>query len=360
MNPTQDTIERPPAPAVPQTEPTPTPPRPIERLRRRQFRGEAPREIRHFLSIATARVLSRLVWLMPVGFRLWLADLGGKLFFRFFKSYRRHVYGNVRQVLGPDASQAAVDEIVQAIYRRGARNFADLLISRHVTAATIRTDVRVTEGSWGLLDEALAKGRGVIIVTGHLGSFDYIGHAVGVRGYPIISVTGRTTNRFVFDAVTYLRASHSMRIAEATPSGIRRVIRALRKGECVAFLADYDYFQNGRPVTLFGRKTTLPPGPIRLARDTGALVLPLFAHVSPKGHEVLISPAFQVEKTADLEADMTRGLQQIAEILEPRIRASLDQWVMFQAMWPEEDASLDPAALAADGHGDEPVPPGAE
>ena len=57
---------------------------------------------------------------------------------------------------------------------------------------------------------------------------------------------------------------------------MRRVIRALRRAEIAGFVVDYDFFQNGVPMTFFDRETTLPPGAIRIARDTGALVVPMF------------------------------------------------------------------------------------
>ena len=97
-------------------------------------------------------------------------------------------------------------------------------------------------------------------------------------------ITGRTTSRFVFDAVTHLRQSHLVTMVEPTPAGVRRVIRALRRGEIAGFVTDYDFFQNGVPVTFFGRETTLPPGPIRIARDTGALVVPDVSAGRTGGH----------------------------------------------------------------------------
>ena len=109
-----------------------------------------------------------------------------------------------------------------------------------------------------------------------MGAFDLIGHAIAAQGVPLTVITGRTTSRFIFDAVTHLRHSHLVTMVEPTPGGVRRVIRALRRGEIAGFLADYDFFQNGLPVTFFGRETTLPPGTIRIARDTGALVVPMF------------------------------------------------------------------------------------
>ena len=179
-------------------------------------------------------------------------------------------------------------------------------------------------------------GEGVIFVTGHLGCFDHVGQVFWARGYKLTIVTGRTTSRFIFDGVTHLRGGKGTRLVEPTPSGVRQVIRALRQGECAVFVSDRDFFQNGRPVEFFGRATTLPPGAIRIARDTGAIVVPIAARRKRRTHEIQIMEPFDVPKTADLEADMSGGFARLVDVLEYGIRSTVDQWVMFQRVWLDE------------------------
>lgn len=306
--------------------------------RAERFRREERRELRYHLSIIAAGICSWIATALPSVLRNWLADRGGDLFFRMSPTYRENVIANVRQVMG---ATAAPDEVLAAarhIFQASARNFADLLRLPHTGREEFVRSVPLVKGTWSLLDDALAGGRGVILMTAHVGAFDYVGHTISIRGYPLTSVTGRTTSRFIFDAVTHLRRSHGAPIVEATPSGVRRVIQALRRGECAAFLADYDFFQNGRPVVFFGRPTTLPPGPIRIARDTGALVVGAFARRTREGYALSLEEPFAVEKTSDLEADLERGMARAVRVLERAIAAAPDQWVMFQRVWPSAAA----------------------
>jgi phosphatidylinositol dimannoside acyltransferase len=128
---------------------------------------------------------------------------------------------------------------------------------------------------------------------------------------------------------------------EPTAAGVRHVIRALRRGEIAGFLVDYDFFQNGVPIHFFGRETTLPPGPIRIARDTGALVVPVFPRRGPAGHEVTLGKPFEVAKTADIDADVAAGMDVLRVRLEEGIGATPEQWVLFQRAWPLEPAPRD-------------------
>jgi lauroyl/myristoyl acyltransferase len=281
---------------------------------------------------------------MPERFRRYVGGKGGELSYRLSESYRQSVNENLRQVLGPDVSDDRLERAVRGVFRNSGKNLADMLLVPHLDSREIVERVRLVSGRWSYLDDAFAAGKGVVIVTGHLGAFDFVGQALHHRGYKLTSVTGRTTSRFLFDGVTFLRRSHDMRLVEASPSGIRQVIRALRRGEGAVFLTDRDFFLNGKPVRFFGRETTLSPGAVRIARDTGAAIVPVFGIRTRNGHGLILEPPFHVEKTADLDADVARGLARIVSTLEQVIGANPDQWVIFQQVWPE--APADPAVDA--------------
>jgi len=104
------------------------------------------------------------------------------------------------------------------------------------------------------------------------------------------------------------------------------------------FLSDRDFFQNGREVTFFGRTTTLPPGAIRIARDTGAVIVPIFSYRLRRGHELRIFEPFTVATTDDVGADVELGLDQLVEHLERGISGNLGQWAMFQRVWLDQPA----------------------
>jgi KDO2-lipid IV(A) lauroyltransferase len=188
------------------------------------------------------------------------------------------------------------------------------------------------------LDAALAEGHGVVIVSAHLGAFDFVGQGLHLLGYPLTCVTARTTARFVFDGVTFLRGSQGPAMVDATPVGIRRTIQVIRHGGCAVILVDRDFFMNGMRVVFFGRETTLPIGALRIARETGAPVVPVFPQRVPGGHVLRIDEPFRIERTADLDADLADGLQRLVPVLERAIGRAPGQWVMFQRVWPEEPA----------------------
>jgi KDO2-lipid IV(A) lauroyltransferase len=197
-------------------------------------------------------------------------------------------------------------------------------------------DVVVNDESIERLDRALALGKGCILITAHVGAFDYMGHYLHARGYKLTIVTGRTTARIVFDGVTYLRQSNGLSLVEATPSGVRKAIQTVMQGNCAVIVCDRDFFQNGNDVVLFGDPTTLPPGAVRIARDTGAAIVPVFGKRIGNRHRLTILEPFTVEKTPHLGADLSRGMDMVVKSMETGLRDAPDQWVMFQSVWPSE------------------------
>lgn len=306
----------------------PTPRQPL-------FRREPRHEFRYVLSIAIAEFMSWAFWLVPARLRYGFAVMLADIFRRGTNTYRDNVRANIRQAGASELSTEVVDRLTRSIFRASARNFMDLITMPRQSRQWFLSSIRVTGGDWSTIDDAIASGKGVIFLTGHVGCFDFIGQAFWARGYKLTVVTGRTTSRFIFDGVTHLRGVKGATLVEPTPSGVRRILRALHRGECAVILSDRDFFQSGREVTFFGKPTTLPPGIVRIARDTGAAVIPIFTRREKHGHHLEIQPAFTVEKTRDLEADMDRGLAQVTDVLERGIRPSLDQWVMFQRVWPD-------------------------
>lgn len=299
------------------------------------FRREERDEFRTSLSVFIARVLSWLMLITPGPIRNYIALRLGSLSFRLSHGYHDNVVANISIVTGREPNDPEVQRIARAIFLTNALNFTDLLTLAWRSRNWFAKREQVVVGGWDVIDTVRTEGKGVILVSAHVGCFDFIGQAVQARGYPLTVVTGRTTSRFVFDGVTWLRARRGARMVEPTPSGIRHVIRALRNNEAVVIVADRDFFENGNRVTFFGQPTTLPPGAVRIARDTGAAIVPLFTRRTSSGHEVRIGQPMHIEKTRDVDGDVERGMLKLVQILEQGISACLEQWVMFQRVWPE-------------------------
>lgn len=297
--------------------------------------GPTPRglTVKQWLSRQLADLCGLLAVTMPLRAGYWCADRAGDFFYRFSPGYRGNVIDNLRHVLGDGADLDLLRVKARQIFRFSARNFYDLMRVQRLPAEAIERSV-VLLGSWEPVEAALARGKGVIFVTGHLGAFDFAGQLIPLRGYRSVLVTVRTVAAFFHEGVTYLRAGKGFDLEEATPGGLRRLVRALRQGDTIGLATDRDFLRNGAPVRFCGQETTLPVGAVRLALETGAPIVVMICRRHRWRQTFTLEEPFWLTKSGDSEADLRRGLEQMVAILELHIQAAPEQWVMFQRVWP--------------------------
>lgn len=305
-------------------------------------KGETPRGLttKQWLSRRLADTISLFATTVPLPLGYWLVDHLGDLFYRFAPGYRANVIDNLRHVRD-DASLDELRALARQTFRYSARNFYDLTRLHRITLEELARQI-VILNSWEPVARAHERGKGIIFLTCHMGAFDVAGQMIPHKGYRAVLMTVRTVSEFVHEGVTYLRASKGFDLEEATPGGLRRLLRALRRGGAIGLATDRDFLRNGTPVHLFGEETTLPIGAVRLALETGAAIVPLVCRRHRYHHTVMLDDIFYLTKTGDNDADMRRGLDHVVALLEHHIRADPAQWVMFQRVWP----SSPPPAVA--------------
>src|SRR5262249_25684904 len=126
---------------------------------------------------------------------------------------------------------------------------------------------------WRIVEEMLARGKGLIVVSGHLGNWELGGAYLAARGLPI-SVVARYMANPLFDRyLTRTRERIGMTVIH-DDEAVRRVPRALRNGEAVAFLMDQGVVGLASTwVPFFGRFAKTPRGPATFALRLGAPIV---------------------------------------------------------------------------------------
>ena len=134
---------------------------------------------------------------------------------------RAAITDNIRHVLGPEADDATLKQAVRGVLRNVARNYFDLIKIPHMRLSDIETCI--TPNGWSNLEEALKKGKGVILVTAHLGSFDMAAQILAVGSIKATFLVESLEPPRLLRHVTALRESKGLTFMPAQ-SGVLEVV----------------------------------------------------------------------------------------------------------------------------------------
>ncbi len=272
--------------------------------------------------------------LIPVEVAYRVVTWGTPVFLTFFaRGHRRRAMANMRQVLGPTASERDVHLLTLRAFTNYSRYMVDLLRLPNVDVTEMARDV-VIHG-WENVEAAFSQGLGVVIVTGHIGSWDMAGAIFVGKERSIGVLTDTLTPARWNDRVQRIRAQVGMR-AIPIESGLREMLATLRRGEGLAVLVDHPLAARRRAGDVLRAQHARADGAATLALRTGSPVLPAaFVHApNGSGYVAYIGRPIPVERRARSAAETQALTQRIMGWLEGVIRQHPDQWYMFRPMWP--------------------------
>jgi KDO2-lipid IV(A) lauroyltransferase len=261
---------------------------------------------------------------------------------------RRGVVEQQIRAAFPEMSEDQVKETAREAYRHLGRNVAEVALIPRIGPAGVRALFTETE-RWELIDEALEGGRGVVLVTGHLGNAELAGSYVAARGVPVNAIARRQVNP-LFDAyVRDVRERIGMRVIMDSEA-VRQTTRALKAGEMVAFLADQGLKGMASTfVPFFGRPAKTPRGPAVFAIRLGAPVLVASSLRLPDGTFRFTVDPVTVDHTGDRERDIDTVVARYTAVLERHIRRDPAQYFWHHRRWKRQPPAGTEAAIMEAG-----------
>lgn len=274
------------------------------------------------------------------------ARLGGALGRLAYRplGIRRELVESQLRVSFPERDEGWIRATAMAAYAHLGREGLAMLRLAALSPAAVRARTELE----GLerLQEALGGGRGVVLVTGHLGNWEIGGAALAVRGVPMDVVAQRQSNPLFDRLVVETRERLGLRVIPREQA-TRQGLRSLRAGRVVALVADQDANQAGAFVPFFGRLASTHRGPAMLALRTGA---PLFVGLgmirTPAGGYRARIEEVVVDREGEVGDVVERLTAAFTARLEAGVRAAPEQYFWQHRRWksspPEERAPAAP------------------
>lgn len=302
----------------------------------------APPSVQHRLEYWALRgvlgVLGAASWRRASDVGAWLGRAGYRPL-----GVRRGVVERQIAACFPELAPERVREVALASYESLGRTTVEAALLPSLGQQGL-IDLFTRVDGWDLLEEARAEGRGVIVVTGHIGNWEIGGSYVAARGLPIDAIARGAANPEFERWVTETRERLGMRIVHDSEA-VRRTPRALRENRVVAMVSDQGALGLASTyVPFFGRPAKTPRGPAVFALRLGVPVLFAVALRQPDGTFHLSFERVRVTESGDRDRDVDAIVERYTAMLESWVRRVPEQYFWQHRRWRHQPAET-PAHL---------------
>lgn len=278
---------------------------------------------------------SRVALALPERFVYALAHILGTVQAKLSKKRRGIVARNLARITKKPPESPYVQKLVVEAFRSYARYWLETF--RLVRESREFFLERFLFPEQHKIDDVIARGKGAIVVVGHLGNWDAAGAWVGARGNKLVTVVEVLRPQRMFDFFAEHRARLGMTIVPAQQGATNKLVEAVNHGAVVAILGDRDLKGKGPVVKLFGEDVTLPAGPASVALRSGVplLVAGVYGIRLPDGRRGWIADLSDPIELPDPpgEGAVQDLTEKVAAQLERYIAKGPEEWHVFQPFW---------------------------
>ena len=293
-------------------------------------------------------LLSRIICCLPHSALLTLGRGAGILYYRFIKKQRQRAIGQMRAGLA--ISEEEAKKLVKVSFINMATNVFEIFYMPRLNENNFRDYIDIEHLE--RLTDALAEGHGVVVLTGHIGTWEWLSAAFTLSGLPVTAIAKPQPNEQYTRVLNDLRATIHVEIFSRGTSELLAAARALKQGKILGFLADQDAGPGGAFIDFLGRPASTPMGPAVFSRKFNAPVIPAFILRQEDGrHRVIVGEALRYEDHGDTDRDLYDFTVRMTRILERVVRENPTQWLWFQKRWntPPEERHVKHHTVTAEG-----------
>ncbi len=284
--------------------------------------------LRRLVTYGIVKALVKIGEILPAQLGKSLYRSLGKLCYYLFRNSRRIAVANLRVAFGSEVSDKDIQTVAKATFANMGAFAYDVVKTRRRGIEWLKRVV-VVRGMQNL-DKALARGRGVIALTGHVGNWELLGAYLSMMGYPInvlaTSLKDSRLNRLLVE----VRRDVGLRVLDRS-GGLIGAFRCLKRGEILGVLIDQDTSVESVLVDFLGKPAKTAVGPVKLAARTGAAIVPLAMLMTDEGtYEIEVKQPIEINGGDD---SLKRDVELCSKAVEDFIRRSPTQWVWMHKRW---------------------------
>lgn len=235
--------------------------------------------------------------------------------------------------IGLGISETEASHLMDRLFENLGRSALEIMYMPNLTSTFIRDHIEIRGASY--LEDTLSQGKGVVVLTAHVGNWEWMAAALAENGYPTTTIVKKQPNAQFTRLLNEYREAAGVEVFARGGNELIRAARALKQKKLLGFLADQDGYIDGLPVPFLGQDSSAVVGPATFAQKFGSPVLPIFMSrgESADHHIVHVLPPLYYKDTGNTEVDMYRLTEECCQVTETFIKEHPDEWLWFQHRW---------------------------
>lgn len=251
----------------------------------------------------------------------------GLLPFKFCR--KDYVVGIMQETLGISKEQA--EKLMVTSTESFLLNCMEMASLRYMTGEELNNKVRVEGLEY--LTNSLRPDRGVIVLAGHFGLWEFIPLWLSLQGIKMTSVVRVQKNKYVDRWFTQMRERHGAKVTDSG-LGLRGILKALRIGHALGLMMDQDNGKQGIFIKFLGKWASAPTGPAAISTKLGTPILPVCVFPNYEGKHLfkIYPPIDPTRYDKDIKGQQ-RLTQDYNSCYERIVREYPEQWFWLHRRW---------------------------
>jgi KDO2-lipid IV(A) lauroyltransferase len=277
---------------------------------------------------------------IPKNQLLFFGKMLGNLLYYLAAPQRRVVRRNL-QFSHIESSPQQIQSFAKRIFQHFGITILELLQMTCFSQKELLANLHIENKE--ILAEALARQRGIVLVSAHLGNYEMAWQYVPCYfGRQIVGVAKKMRNVRLDRFIHQIRTRFGNRILYKK-GALPEMVQTLRQGEIVGILMDISRRFEGVEVTFLGRRATATPAAALLGIRCKSPIIPAFCHRNGNGKLIVcVEHPIEIQRTKDLRFDLQKNTQLITDRVEQALRNYPEQWNWMLKRWKEFYPALYP------------------
>ena len=286
------------------------------------------KKIQHYIEYVSLKAVISFLHLFSINTAKKIGFLLADIAFVFVPIRKKHIIESLTKSF-PNKKHDEIKAIAKDVYKQFVCTVVEIIFVSKMSDEQLKYSVNFK--NLYLIEQAIKKGKGGVIMSAHFGNWEMLAISFGKR-YPLSVIVAKQQNPYFDNMINNIRSGRGYKTIykETAPIG---VLRALKKKEFVAILADQHAGDQGVYTPFFYGNVSCPKGPAVFALRAKCPLYTGFCARQADGRYVVTFEEIQLPNTGNDEKDIEIIMTMYNKILQKHIEENPSYWVWFHRRW---------------------------